>query len=128
MIDAVSYASVANMLGEVYSLGTEAVQHLDDIAIIISDTNIPAVKAADATIVTSGAANAAAVVTSHHVVISQSLNDLVVALQRHVIARFGSLADFFDAESILVTPSFATLSNACGFSIPVQNVRYPETT
>ncbi len=122
MIEAELYKRLADAMGELYTLGDEAVEHLQNISTIFAETDVPAQKATDVDNAVAAVGNAVTVVSNRHVVVSPALRKLVRAIQEHVESRFGGLDDFLDAEGVLVSADFAFLSEECGYPISPGNI------
>ena len=123
MIESETYKEIADKLGEMSVLGTEAIAHLATIPEIISNTTLPTYRAGDGSRIVLSASIATARLASRHVTISPQLRGLVVGLQQHVESHMGSVDDFLDAEGVQVTGDFANLSAECGYPISSANIR-----
>ena len=55
--------------------------------------------------------------TGDNITSSPELNNLVVALQRHILARYDTIDDWLDDATILVKQRFYDLSNSLGYEI-----------
>jgi len=125
MIDGTVYKLISDKLGEMHSLPVEAQTHLDTIANIIADTNVPEHRVRDANNLTVAVAVVTASLGTRHEQPPQALRDMVVSLQQHVTTEMGSVDDYLDSEGVMVFSSFADLSGLCGFPIAPANVAIP---
>ena len=122
MIDGSLYKTISDYLGELDSLGTEAITYNSILLSTINNINTSRVQEDKANVIRNKIGEVSDRITRNHVRLSPQLRDVVRALQSMILSHYASIDTFLVDNGILVSADFASLSDKCGYNISIANI------
>ena len=122
MINPSLYKSLSDMLGELDTLGVEALSHNTYLAASIDNINVSSLDSLKTSIMKRNLDQISGNIQTNHVNLSVELRNMVVALQKTALLSYQTVDDFLFDNDVLVSSSFAALSDKCGYNISISNI------
>ena len=122
MITSADYITMSNALGELDTLGALAVDFLDEMETIRSNTTIPTGRTFDMQTLQTTISITQTKLQTNHVTSAPTLIAFVAALQQAVMVDFLTVDAYLSATSTKASADFAALSAKAGYPISSSNV------
>ena len=122
MITPELYKTISDLLGEMDSIGPEALSSNELILLNIDNLSFPASYLAKAGVMKKKIDQISQKIYSNDVSLSVELRGMVVAVQKLALNGYPTIDDFLSSNGVLVSSSFASLSGKCGYPISTSNI------
>ncbi len=121
MISANRYKTIADLIDNAQSRGTDIIQYLDNMLTTLSDSEILE-ESTDRQRLESQINTTSDVMINHHQSYTRYMRDFVFALQKYIDDNYSTVDDFLSDNGIKVLPIFADISRVVGYPIKAANI------
>ena len=121
MISASQYKFIADNLGLTHAEAVYTRDSLTDMNEVLSRSELPEINV-EKQILAKAINDTYRIIANSHVNISVEMQQMVHALNRHVLHRYSTLDAFLSESGVKVSQEFADLALRCGYEISSANI------